>query len=211
MGRYLGKVMVAGPNPAEGSTIFQSFGDFLAKILKACWQSWSEDLTDQLYMKVSAEGIFAQGHIISDLFIASYSVSCDTSWATRKLNVEVEQKEKRKTLSLESNGMGMWTSNSQVMPHLGGAIDVDLSATPFTNTLPICRLNLKENQTQDIQVVYVTIPGLELSLKSQRYTCLVPFKRYYFEQPSDNFCQELLVDENGLIVAYPSLFKRVKC
>jgi len=102
--------------------------------------------------------------VSADGFIARYCIACDTLWVTRKLRLEVEQEGKKRTLKLESDGKGTWNSNSQALAHLIGAIDVDLSATPFTNTLPICRLKLKEKQTQEIQVVYVLIPKLEFSL-----------------------------------------------
>jgi len=39
----------------------------------------------------------------------------------------------------------------------------------------------------------------------------VPNERYLFEQPSDNFRREIIVDEEGLVKVYPLLFKRVNC
>ncbi|XHH07592.1 MAG: putative glycolipid-binding domain-containing protein [Candidatus Bathyarchaeia archaeon] len=181
--------------------------------LKVCWQSWSGELTEHLLLNFSRNAVSAVSTIRSDSdrFVVKYSIDCDNSWVTRQLYIEVEQMGLQKSFRLESNGEGVWTSGSQALTHLYGAIDPDLSATPFTNALPIRRLKLKQNQTRDIKVVYITIPELELSLRNQRYTCIMPHKRYLFEQPADNFKQEIITDENGLVLDYPMLFKRVKC
>ena len=56
------------------------------------------------------------------------------------------------------------------MPELRDCIDVDITATPFTNTLPINRLRLAPGQSADISVVYVTTPGLDISVSAQRYS-----------------------------------------
>jgi hypothetical protein len=44
------------------------------------------------------------------------------------------------------------------MPQLGGAIDIDISITPFTNTLAIRRLNLRRGQSEEIIAVYIRVP-----------------------------------------------------
>ena len=88
-------------------------------------------------------------------------------------------------------------------------IDVDLSATPFTNTLPIRRLGLRGGQAETIRVVYVRFPGLEVTLERQRYTCLEPGRRYRYESVDSDFTREIEVDPDGLVVTYPGLFRRV--
>ena len=95
-----------------------------------------------------------------------------------------------------------------MITRLCGAIDIDVTATPFTNTLPIRRLKLKKNQSQEIVVVYVKVPELEVSTQLQRYTCLIADKRYCFEQVDYEFVEEIDVDENGLVLTYPGLFRR---
>lgn len=186
----------------------------MVRALRICWQGWNGESNEHLSLRVLEEEVLAAGTIVNvgnERFVARYSVTCDGFWVTRKLSIELEKAEKKKTLALESDGKGTWTSNCQKAPNLTGAIDIDLSVTPFTNTLPIRRLKLKEKQTSEIQVVYVLVPELEVSLKTQRYTCIVPNERYLFEQPSDNFRREIIVDEEGLVKVYPLLFKRVNC
>ena len=89
------------------------------------------------------------------------------------------------------------------------AIDVDITATPFTNTLPIRRLNLSAGQSADITVAYIDVPSLTVTADPQRYTCLEPMRRYRFESLDSDFMREIEVDEHGLVVLYPDLFRRV--
>jgi hypothetical protein len=60
----------------------------------------------------------------------------------------------------------------------GRAVDVDISITPFTNTLPIGRLKLHTGESQEILAVYICMPDLAISTDRQRYTCLEAGRRY---------------------------------
>ncbi len=105
---------------------------------------------------------------------------------------------------------GNWRKDGkQPLPHLNGAIDVDITATPFTNTLPIRRLGLEAGQSADIVVAYIDVPSLTVTADPQRYTCLEPMRRYRFESQGGDFVRDIEVDEHGLVVLYPGLFKRV--
>ena len=95
------------------------------------------------------------------------------------------------------------------MPQLGGAIDIDISITPFTNTLPIRRLNLRTGQSEEILAVYIQVPGLSITTDRQRYTCLETGRRYRYESLDSDFTREIEIDVNGLVVIYPGLFRRV--
>jgi hypothetical protein len=117
--------------------------------------------------------------------------------------------EQKEELRLESDGIGAWSNASGVIAELSGAIDIDITATPFTNTLPLRRLKLKEDQSEEISVVYITVPNLNVSVERQRYTCLTPNRRYCFEQIHTDFVREIETDENGLVLVYAGLFKRI--
>src|SRR5579862_1473319 len=65
-----------------------------------------------------------------------YHLRCDPTWAVRQVVVEIAGSAAPKQ-QLEADGIGHWTTDSgQPMPSLEGCIDVDIAATPFTNTLP---------------------------------------------------------------------------
>lgn len=182
-------------------------------IIKAQWQNWAGDTVENLVLKKTNEGILVESIIISrgmkdNPTTIRYTLRCDSLWRVQKLNItSVETKEQ---ISLKSDGFGKWFDDlGTTINDLNGAFDVDIEVTPFTNTLPIRRLNLKEkNQTEEILVVYVTVPGLKFFVDRQRYTCLIPNKRYRFEQVDTQFIQDIEVDKYGLVLIYPNLFKR---
>lgn len=95
------------------------------------------------------------------------------------------------------------------LPELNGAIDIDISITPFTNTLPIRRLNLRSGESYEILVVYIRMPGLSITTDRQRYTCLEVGRRYRYESVDSDFAREIEVDAHGLVVTYPDLFRRM--
>ncbi len=183
----------------------------MGKIINARWTSWNNDTVENLVLKETGEGIVAESRIISKgtkRFTATYTIACDLAWHTRHFRVDVDTEGVARTLSLEGDGSGKWSDSSAIVESIDGAIDIDLTATPFTNTLPIRRLGLDEGQSQEIMVAYVLIPDLEVSAKCQRYTCLVENRRYRFEQIDDGFVSEMDIDENGLVMTYSGLFVR---
>jgi hypothetical protein len=144
-------------------------------------------------------------------FRLRYKVRCDSRWRVRR--VEINFVDDRRGLSLNADGEGRWFDESgAAVPALDGCVDADITATPLTNTLPIRRLALKQGESADIKVAYVTIPDLRVTPDEQRYTCLetdAAGGRYRFEQMGSGFTAVLRVDADGLVDDYPELFKRV--
>lgn len=103
---------------------------------------------------------------------------------------------------------GAWTVDGEERPDLGGATDVDITATPATNALPIRRLGLAVGSRADIEVAWVQVPSLEVRLGRQRYTRVGP-RAYCFESRDREFRRTLTVDADGFVLSYPGLFERV--
>jgi hypothetical protein len=170
------------------------------------------------HLRLSVEGasVRADGLVIGldaeQAFRAHYVLRCDSEWRVRELEVAVLSGDEP-SLRLLSDGQGHWsTSEGAALPLLDGCIDVDLSATPFTNTLPIRRLAWQHGRSVELQMVYVEIPALRVSVYPQRYTCLegpIPAGRFRFESLRIDFTADISVDADGLVVDYPRLFRRV--
>src|SRR5258708_13894080 len=141
-----------------------------------------------------------------------YEMVCDTNWKVRELGLILLSSRSR-SIKIRSDGEGHWTTISgEPVSSLDGCIDVDISVTPFTNTLPIRRLALSPGQSAELQVVYVTIPEMELKPARQRYTCLDLSAQggiYRYEGLASGFTTEFPVDKDGLVIDYPGLWKRV--
>ncbi len=113
-------------------------------------------------------------------------------------------------LWLGTDGGGRWGEmNGAHRPDLDGCIDIDLSCTPFTNTLPIRRLPLHVGDSAELIVAYVDVETLDVRPDRQRYTRLTSH-RWRFEQFHTGFAAEIEVDDYGLVVDYPTLFTRVR-
>ena len=89
------------------------------------------------------------------------------------------------------------------------------SATPFTNTLPIRRLALQPGSSATLNMLYIAIPQMHIEVAEQRYTCLevtASGGQYRYESLANGvswFTAELAVDNEGLVLDYPGLFRRV--
>jgi hypothetical protein len=178
----------------------------------ARWQDWAGKGLEHLVLRENKDGIRVYSIVIGEAddepFGAQYVVECDQECRTR--SVEVSLIPHGRSVALSSDGAGAWRDHEgKPLPSLNGAIDVDITATPFTNTLPIRRLGLKAGQSADIMVAYIDIPSLTVTADPQRYTCLEPMRRYRFESQGRDFVREIEVDERGLVVLYPGLFRRM--
>jgi len=97
----------------------------------------------------------------------------------------------------------------RLIEELAGCIDVDIAATPFTNTLPIQRLRMKPGDRWDLRMVHVMVPELTFRAADQRYTCLTASPDgATFRYESGSFQADLKVDPDGLVVEYPGLWRR---
>lgn len=138
-------------------------------------------------------------------FGLAYRLRVDSDWRTRAVHLQTTA---GRSLDLESNGQGTWTESGKPRPELQGCIDVDIQATPVTNTLPIRRLAWTAGQSVDLRLCYITVPELEVSARAQRYTALKPGSLYRFESLESGFTADLPVDEDGFVGDYPGLFRR---
>jgi hypothetical protein len=177
----------------------------------ARWHDWSGKGIEHLVVGEGSDEIIAEAAILGatgdEAFAVRYRILCEKSWRVR--NVEIGQIGSGNVVELASDGAGNWVDGSGApLPQLAGAIDIDISITPFTNTLPIRRLRLQTGQSEEILVVYVQLPGLAVTTDRQRYTCLEP-NRYRYDSLDSKFTRDIEVDGHGLVVTYPGLFRRV--
>ncbi|MER9353782.1 putative glycolipid-binding domain-containing protein [Mesorhizobium sp. M0514] len=174
------------------------------------WKSENGLGLEHLVFEHGAGGVTADGTVIGERqgqpYGMRYRVRCATDWTVREVAIDVAGGGK---LRLEADGHGEWRDADGITrADLAGCIDVDISATPFTNTLPIRRLRLAVGERRPIRVAYIAIPSLEVAAADQAYTCLMLGERYRYEGIFRNFQAEIDVDEDGLVRDYPSLFKR---
>jgi hypothetical protein len=174
------------------------------------WSDWSATGLEHLELDFADAGVRAEAVIVApgdEAFACRYRVALDAAWRTRSVEVAVIGGASR---SLTGDGEGRWRDDAGAgLRDLDGAIDIDLAASPFTNTLPIRRLELEEGEARDIETVYFSFPDLAVSRDPQRYTCLEQGRLYRFASRDSDFTRDIEVDRHGLVVTYPGLFRRV--
>jgi uncharacterized protein len=84
---------------------------------------------------------------------------------------------------------------------------IDISFTPFTNTLAIKQLKLEVGQSADVRALYVESPTLGFKVSEQRYERLSEFE-YRYTSLGSGFTAVITVDQDDLVVSYPGLFTR---
>jgi hypothetical protein len=131
---------------------------------------------------------------------ARYEVDCFESWATRAVRVAVARGTREDSLELTVDERGQWWRGSERHPAFDECVDVDLSITPATNTLPIRRLGLAVGESRDVTAAWVRFPDLALETLPQRYTRIAE-RRYRYES-AGGFVAELEVDDLGLVLRY---------
>jgi hypothetical protein len=179
--------------------------------LEVLWRQLVGTGIEHLILNVDG-GIHADGLAVGEIergaYRIHYQIDCDADWNVLRLRIEDLLRDS--VLALTRAADNRWNdADGTMLDTLEGCVDVDLMFTPFTNTLPIRRLNLKPGEARDLAVVYVGLPGLQVSRFRQRYTCLSSGNSggtYRYESLESGFTAELKVDEDGLVVDYPNIF-----
>ncbi len=178
---------------------------------EACWRTWDRAGLQRVVLWAGENEIVAEGAVVvpgEDGFAAAFRIACDAGWRVREAEVRVAG---GPALVLASDGEGRWTGpGGERLGTLDGCIDVDLQASPLTNVLPIRRTKFRRGDIRTFQMVYIPFPSLKPFVDEQRYTCLEPCGLYRYEAADGSFAAELPVDEDGLVLDYPSLFRRVR-
>lgn len=147
------------------------------------------------------------GQISDKMFQAEYRIETDLKWRTMAVIINSLVNGEARHLHLESDRRCNWQATGNVLENIKGCIDVDISVTPFTNTLPINRLELKVGEKSDIQVVYINVIEDEVTTMKQRYY-RVSKRVYHYENMPNDFEADIEIDELGFVVAYQPLFYR---
>lgn len=183
------------------------------------WSPWTGPGLEHLHLLQQQTDIVADGLILGvqeqTPFRVHYEIRCDLHWRVRAIQLSLPGGSSH-SLRFFTDGAGSWTTESgEAIPSFKGCLDVDISATPFTNTLPIRRLALQPGSSATLSMVYFAVPQMRVEVTQQRYTCLELNSaggRYRYESLANgvsSFTAELPVDRDGLVLDYPELFRRV--
>ena len=137
-----------------------------------------------------------------------YAVMCDRSWRTQQAHVGVVIGAESIQLQIHRDEQNHWYRNGERINGVDGVVDIDLSISPATNTLPIRRLALEIGESRAVDAAWVRFPELTIERLDQRYTRL-DARRYRYESGGGTFTAEIEVDDNGVVARYSDLWERV--
>ena len=147
------------------------------------------------------------GTYANALYKIDYRISINRHWEATFFEIKSQLYNTVEIIDFRKEEKGNWYVNGLPDERFTGCIDIDISLTPFTNTLPINRLRLSEKEDEQIKVLYVDVLGRKMMPVLQKYTRLSSTD-YKFENVPNDFESVISVDDLGLVVDYPGLFKR---
>ena len=181
------------------------------------WQPWQGQGLEHLRLTIHDDYVVARGLVLgfagASPFRLGYKIKCDSGWRLRKLDLEIWDSHGGRERCIRADGEGNWRDHEHgPLSELAGCLDIDISATPFTNTLAVRRLDLKPGESAALTVAYVKAPDLTLRPVSQRYSCgwrTATGAVVTYEGLFRGFKADLALDADGLVIDYPETFRRV--
>jgi hypothetical protein len=141
------------------------------------------------------------------IYRIEYRIETNELWETVFFEVKSQHSNQLDYFTYQSDGKGKWMSKGKPAPQFEGCIDIDIPLTPFTNSLPINRLKLNQQEVGQIQVIYLDLLERQIKPVRQQYRRLSDTTYRYQNVPND-FEAVISVDELGLVMNYPQLFVR---
>lgn len=174
------------------------------------WRSIAWPGLELVQITRDENAIAAEGMLITEAdgkpYGAQYRLVLAPDWTLVRVAVSRQNGARRELIS---DGKGNWTDgNGLALPELAGAIDIDLSGSPLTNTLPIRRTRLQADKPQCFTMAFIDLESLTVAPHTQIYT-RIDDTHFAYESETTGFTAKLTVDKDGFVTEYPGLFERI--
>jgi hypothetical protein len=172
----------------------EGVGHSFARVASEAGKGWRFDGTEILIVRGRA-------------LLTRFSVLLDAEWMTREVEVEALSR-RRAALRLDADDGHRWRINGRRAARLDGCIDVDVAATPLTNTFPIRRYaDLAVGASRTSPVAWVEVPSLRVLRVNQTYRRLGKDAWEYSDPGHGAF--RITLDADGIVVDYEGFATRV--
>jgi len=192
------------------------------------WRGVEEWLTESAAVDLSEDGLRAIGTQLGAEpapFRVDYRLEAPDDFVTRELELTATGEGWRRHLVLRHDGSGGWSAEVEddgevpggpwagELPDLSEARDIDIQNSPLTNTMPILRHGFREGGSREFVMAFVFTPALRVEASRQAYEHVRKADGgavvRYLSLEGD-FRADLELDEEGLLVFYPRLARRVE-
>lgn len=179
-------------------------------VREAVWVSYKPQGVEHCTVIEGNSGWALEGtlvrHFREGSAMVHYKIETDPGWRTKSLSVEQILNGKRRFLDVEVKGQ-RWYKGGKELVALKGCTDIDLTASPITNTLPIRRSRLSVGASMELKVAWVSFPSLKITPLHQEYRRLG--RNRYRYRGASGFTAVLEVDDFGLVKRYGHLWAAV--
>lgn len=178
------------------------------------WEGLADDTEEHCAVNFLDAGIIVRSEIEGwaegKPVYAEYSIHLDSNWSVREFDIDFHVSDYRHAYQFRRNEAGRWTDGSgKPYPEFDGCRFIDITLTPFTNSLPINALHIAESENAEFDLLYVDVLNNEIRRDRQKYTRM-PGNVFHFENDEGRFSAEIEVDEDGFVSHYPGLFEMYK-
>ncbi|MFC9162043.1 putative glycolipid-binding domain-containing protein [Streptomyces fungicidicus] len=174
------------------------------------WEVTASGGYETAWAELGGDALRARGRAVGTLpepYWITYELVTGAGFVTRRLRVTAEDASGSRSLDLRHDVRGGWTADGERLDGLDGALDCDLGLCPLTNTMPVLRHGLhRATGEREFLMAWVSVPDLAVRPSRQTYTHLGPRRVRY---ASGDFRSDLALDEDGFVVDYPRLARRL--
>ncbi|MGN7787342.1 putative glycolipid-binding domain-containing protein [Niabella sp. 22666] len=174
------------------------------------WKGILYNSTEHLQISESQETIQVESGIIGSFqesdYVVRYRAEITKDWTVTTFHIISEVNGSVQEISGTKENSS-WIINGEPDTRFTDFSFIDISLSPFTNTLPINNLDMAVGGEQEITVIYIDILEEEIRPTRQRYS-KISEATYRYENVYDDFRANIRVDEEGFVLFYPGLFER---
>jgi hypothetical protein len=174
------------------------------------WRGPDEWRAETAYVRIDGDRLTATGTQIGvtpEPYRLDYALRTGPEFVTEALELSALSRGALRQVSLARHGDGTWTADDGELAGLEGALDTDLFASPVFNSMPVLRHEMTGGgEPRDLLMAFVTVPDLAVKPSEQRYTPLGGGRVNYL---SGDFTADIQFDDDGVVLNYPHVAKRV--
>ncbi|MEQ7219372.1 putative glycolipid-binding domain-containing protein [Vagococcus fluvialis] len=171
----------------------------------------------EIFWKNLEDGAVESAELVKfSQFLLSYSSIIETDSMTYTLMVyfthqgvvrEFEIKENEELIFIGRKNRNWWI-NGDSLSNSQNINFIDISLTPFTNTLPILFMKNNKIKKEAFPMLFIDVANHKFKIVQQQYTLMGD--EVLYENLNSNYSNTLTIDQDNLTLDYPNVFTRLK-
>lgn len=140
-------------------------------------------------------------------FAIEYDMWLTANWDIKE--VSIKSLLDKRIIKIVHKGDQWYDCEGKHLAEFEGVELVDISISPFTNTLPIKRLRFEGKKPQKVDIIYFDENRFSLSRLQQIYSQIDERTYRYQDTVLPDFMSDIVVDSDGLVVNFQDMFRRI--